>query len=114
MSLMAAGIGGAAAGYRGGRGVFAQQIASSSIVPDIPAPDPTPRVPAYKAPPLACDSHCHVFGPVDRYPYAASRPYTPPEAPFDACRALHARLGLSRGPNRLWKDGGLLYAPPFR
>jgi len=23
-------------------------------------------------------------------------------------------LGLDRGPNRLWKDGGLLYAPPFR
>jgi general L-amino acid transport system substrate-binding protein len=24
------------------------------------------------------------------------------------------RLGLSRGPNMLWKDGGLIYAPPFR
>jgi general L-amino acid transport system substrate-binding protein len=24
------------------------------------------------------------------------------------------RLGLSRGQNRLWKDGGLLIAPPFR
>ncbi|HZF76624.1 MAG TPA: amino acid ABC transporter substrate-binding protein [Acetobacteraceae bacterium] len=23
-------------------------------------------------------------------------------------------IGLERGPNRLWRDGGLLYAPPFR
>ena len=23
-------------------------------------------------------------------------------------------LGLERGYNRLWKDGGLLYAPPYR
>jgi general L-amino acid transport system substrate-binding protein len=25
-----------------------------------------------------------------------------------------APLGISRGPNRLWRDGGLLIAPPFR
>ncbi len=25
-----------------------------------------------------------------------------------------APLGLERGPNRLWSDGGLLYAPPYR
>jgi len=24
------------------------------------------------------------------------------------------RLGLSRGQNKLWRDGGLLIAPPFR
>src|SRR5262249_27678439 len=23
-------------------------------------------------------------------------------------------LGIERGPNRLWRDGGLLYSPPFR
>jgi general L-amino acid transport system substrate-binding protein len=23
-------------------------------------------------------------------------------------------LGLERGPNSLWTDGGLLYAPPYR
>ena len=23
-------------------------------------------------------------------------------------------IGLERGPNRLWRDGGLMYAPPFR
>ncbi len=25
-----------------------------------------------------------------------------------------APLGIARGPNRLWRDGGLLIAPPFR
>ena len=25
-----------------------------------------------------------------------------------------APLGLERGPNALWSDGGLLYAPPYR
>jgi predicted TIM-barrel fold metal-dependent hydrolase len=45
---------------------------------------------------LTCDAHCHIFGPVDRYPYAAKRPYTPPEAPLAAFRALHARIGVER------------------
>lgn len=98
MLLMTAGVGGAAAGYCGVRErVFAQEPAASRMGPDIPGPHPAPRVPTYKAPPQTCDTHCHVFGPIGRYPFAASRPYTPPEAPFDACRALHARLGVSRG-----------------
>jgi len=67
------------------------------IVPDIPGPDPAPRAPGFKAPALTCDAHCHIFGPVDRYPYAARRPYTPPEAPLSALRALHARIGVERG-----------------
>jgi general L-amino acid transport system substrate-binding protein len=25
-----------------------------------------------------------------------------------------SRLGLERGVNRLWSDGGLIYSPPFR
>ena len=33
---------------------------------------------------------------MDRYPYVASRPYTPPEAPLPAFRALHARIGVER------------------
>jgi len=57
-----------------------------------------PRImaPAFKAPPLTCDAHCHIFGPVDRYPYAATRPYTPPEAPLPAFRALHEGIGVER------------------
>jgi len=66
------------------------------FVPDIPGPDPSPLTPAFKAPPLTCDAHCHIFGPVDRYPYAATRPYTPPEAPLSVFKALHARIGVER------------------
>jgi predicted TIM-barrel fold metal-dependent hydrolase len=47
-------------------------------------------------PPGACDAHCHVFGPASKFPYAADRSYTPPDAPVEALRKLHARLGISR------------------
>jgi 2-pyrone-4,6-dicarboxylate lactonase len=72
------------------------QHAAAGFVPDIPGPDPAPRAPTFKAPPLTCDTHCHIFGPVDRYPYVEKRPYTPPEAPLSAFKALHARIGVER------------------
>ncbi|MBU8537240.1 amidohydrolase family protein [Roseomonas tokyonensis] len=49
-----------------------------------------------EVPPLACDSHCHVFGPADRFPYAPSRRYTPEDRPKEVLAALHRRLGLGR------------------
>jgi predicted TIM-barrel fold metal-dependent hydrolase len=64
--------------------------------PTIPGPDPNPKTPKFKPPPRACDAHTHIFGPVDKYPYAADRPYTPPDAPLEAFRALHAKLGIER------------------
>jgi len=33
---------------------------------------------------------------------------------FDRNLGPETRLGLTRGPNKLWTEGGLLYAPPFR
>ena len=60
-------------------------------------PLPNPTRPKYAPPPLACDAHCHVFGPPDRFPYAAERPYTPAEpAPKERLARLHAHLGLWR------------------
>jgi predicted TIM-barrel fold metal-dependent hydrolase len=61
-----------------------------------PPPDPNPTTPALSLPPGACDSHCHVFGPADRFPYSPDRSYTPPDAPVANLRRLHARLGISR------------------
>ena len=55
-------------------------------MPSIPvcmAPDPNTRVPKYRPPPNACDAHCHIFGPGDKYPYAEDRSYTPPDAPLE-------------------------------
>lgn len=68
----------------------------STAPPTISAPHPTPHAPAYDLPELACDAHCHVFGPAARFPYAAARAYTPPDAGFEDLSALHATLGLTR------------------
>ena len=60
------------------------------------APDPNPTKPKYQLPPGACDAHCHVFGPGDRFPYAPDRSYTPPDAPKEKLAALHKHLGFAR------------------
>src|SRR5213592_5315843 len=62
----------------------------------IAPPDASPVKPAYRAPACACDAHCHIFGPARRFPYAATRRYTPPDAPKEMLAALHRHLGLSR------------------
>ncbi|HSQ04488.1 MAG TPA: amidohydrolase family protein [Burkholderiales bacterium] len=60
------------------------------------APDPHPIKPRYTPPPGACDGHCHIFGPGNRFPYSPKRTYTPPDAPKEKLAALHRHLGLSR------------------
>ncbi len=63
----------------------------------IPGPHPNPRSPTtFSPPPNACDAHCHVFGPADRFPFAANRAYTPPDSGIDDFERLQERLGLSR------------------
>lgn len=59
-------------------------------------PDPHPVKPTLVMPAGACDAHCHVFGPASKFPYSADRSYTPPDAPVEKLRLLHARLGISR------------------
>lgn len=45
----------------------------------------------------ACNAHCHVFGPRDRFPYAANAAFVPADdAPREALYALNDRLGLQR------------------
>ena len=58
--------------------------------------DTAPRRARFAVPPLACDAHCHVFGPASRFPYSESRRYTPEDKPKEVLAALHARLGLGR------------------
>ena len=64
--------------------------------PTIPGPDPDTTPPGFVLPAGACDTHCHIFGPADRYPYAPDRSYTPPDAPLPAFAALGTRLGIGR------------------
>jgi predicted TIM-barrel fold metal-dependent hydrolase len=54
------------------------------------------RKPRYKLPTGACDAHCHVFGPADKFPYAPNRRYTPDDAPKETLAALHKFLGIER------------------
>ena len=62
---------------------------------DAPCPPPRePSAPKIPTPPLACCTHAHVFGPVDRFPYAADRSYTPPDAPLEKYLAMLATLGV--------------------
>lgn len=61
-----------------------------------PPPHPSPRTPALRLPEGSCDSHCHVFGPAARFPYAADRTFTPVDAPVGQLAALHRHLGLQR------------------
>ena len=57
---------------------------------------PNPSTPVLKLPEGACDAHCHVFGPAEKFPFAAQRTYTPVDAPWDRLEALHDQLGLAR------------------
>jgi 2-pyrone-4,6-dicarboxylate lactonase len=47
-------------------------------------------------PPGAVDAHCHVFGPGDRFPYAAERKYAPCDAPKEKLWQLRDFLGFER------------------
>src|SRR6266545_7860607 len=67
--------------------------------PMIPAclpPRPVSR-PKAPLPPGACDTHAHVFGPSDRFPYAEDRSYTPPDAPLEKYLGMLDTLGFARG-----------------
>jgi 2-pyrone-4,6-dicarboxylate lactonase len=59
-----------------------------------PRPVTRPKVPL----PLgACDTHAHVFGPADRFPYTGDRSYTPPDAPLEKYLGMLDALGFTRG-----------------
>ena len=59
------------------------------------------------------DCHAHLFGPYARYPLAADRSYTPPEATAPQYLAMLSRLGLSHGvlvhPSAYGDDYSLLF-----
>lgn len=52
--------------------------------------------PTLLLPALACDAHCHIFGPSDLFKYDPSRTFTPVDAPKEKLFALHELLGIQR------------------
>jgi predicted TIM-barrel fold metal-dependent hydrolase len=58
-------------------------------------PDSNPHKPKLKAPPGACDTHIHLFGPAAKYPFAPDSPYTSRDALPETFFALQDKLGIS-------------------
>jgi 2-pyrone-4,6-dicarboxylate lactonase len=56
----------------------------------------SPKKPDFVLPAGSVDSHCHVFGPGDQFPYAPERKYTPCDAGKDQLYALRDHLGFAR------------------
>jgi predicted TIM-barrel fold metal-dependent hydrolase len=50
----------------------------------------------FDVPERACDCHVHVFGDPSRFPFAASRTYTPEPASVTELLAMHRTLHISR------------------
>jgi len=74
----------------------AEQAAIPKSKPVCAAPIDSLRVPSIRLPGDACDAHCHIFGPFDRYPLPDDRSFTPALAPEVALARLHQRLGIAR------------------
>lgn len=87
------------------RGTFPPGVAMANLNPPhslpldrtVPGPRPEASAPtAFTLPPLACDAHCHVFGPAASFPFSPTRTYTPPDSGVEDFLRLQVRLGLSR------------------
>ncbi|HEY6831507.1 MAG TPA: amidohydrolase family protein [Pseudolabrys sp.] len=61
-----------------------------------PAPDRTPRAPRTAFPRKACDTHAHICGPENVFPYADERIYTPPDSTLSDYLHLLGVLGVER------------------
>ena len=74
-------------------------VVTAPPAPSLPValpPDPNTRPPRWVVPAGACDTHFHVFGPPDRFPFAATRRYEPPAAPVEHYWNVQKITGLSR------------------
>lgn len=55
-----------------------------------------PSRPTFAVPAGAVDAHCHVFGPMARFPFSPKAKYLPEDAGAEALSALRDHLGFSR------------------
>src|ERR1700757_4502279 len=68
-----------------------------SLRPAISPENPNSITPAgFDVPEGACDCHVHVFGDPGRFPFAATRTYTPESASVTELLTMHRALHISR------------------
>src|ERR671939_559301 len=51
---------------------------------------------AFDVPPGACDSHVHVFGDPQKYPFFSGRVYTPETASVDELKSMLSAIHMAR------------------
>jgi predicted TIM-barrel fold metal-dependent hydrolase len=71
-------------------------LAATSLVGLTLAREAKAAGPLADMPAGAIDCHNHIVGPIGKYPMAATRTYTPPEASVAQLRALRATMGVPR------------------
>jgi predicted TIM-barrel fold metal-dependent hydrolase len=59
-------------------------------------PDPNTRKPKFAPPTKSCDTHFHVFGPPEKFPFVSTHEYTPPAAPLEHYLKMLAVIGVER------------------
>lgn len=59
-------------------------------------PDPNTRKPSFRLPRNACDTHFHVFGPPEQFPFVSTHEYTPPAAPLEHYLRMIEIIGVER------------------
>ena len=59
-------------------------------------PDPNTRKPSFTPPANACDTHFHVFGPPETFPFLSTHEYTPPAAPLEHYLKMATVIGVER------------------
>jgi 2-pyrone-4,6-dicarboxylate lactonase len=59
-------------------------------------PDPNTRKPRYTPPVNSCDTHFHVFGPPEKFPFLSTHEYTPPAAPLEHYIKMIQVIGIER------------------
>lgn len=62
-----------------------------------PPPVRDTKTPKFRAPPGACDTHFHIYGPQARFPLNPMSPYRFEDAGFEDLIGLHDTLGIARG-----------------
>ncbi|MDA0651734.1 MAG: amidohydrolase family protein [Proteobacteria bacterium] len=65
--------------------------------PVSPLPDLNTRTPRISVPRGACDTHAHIFGPMDEYPPKQNRRYDPPDCGIGRFKTMLGALGVERG-----------------